>query len=134
MGKTNTRVRAYIKKALSPPAYLNPSYTAFSESEGQVDEKIQRNLSEYNFRGLTTTAVGNKLVTPNVQHKTIGTLQEARMDWNNFFMVVPNQAERLNNPMQQSFVTQRQMTVPNVYGQFYAFMKALSAAFGTLQQ
>jgi len=40
----------------------------------------------------------------------------------------------LNNPAQASFVSQRQLTVPNAYGQFYAFMKALSAAFGTLQQ
>lgn len=123
-----------VKKALAPPAYLNPSYTSFSEEEGSRDFKIQQNINEMNFRGLTVNAiVANRLVTPNVEQKKIEYLSQARMEWNNVFMVVPNQGERLNNPAHISFVQQRQLTVPNVYGQFYAFMRALSAAFGTLQ-
>src|SRR6266571_1218218 len=100
----------YVKKSLESPRYLNPSYTSFDEQQGARDYKITTNLNELNFRGLTVTAImDNRLVTPNV-------------------------TQRLNNPAQDSFVNQRQMTIPNVYGQFYAFMKALSAAFGTLQQ
>lgn len=48
------------------------------------------------------------------------------------FMVTPTDAQRLNNPAQQSFVQQRQLTVPNTTSQFYAFMHAISAAFGSL--
>lgn len=132
-GTTNTRMRSLVKKLMAPPAYLNPSYVVFDETQGQRDYNIQRNLQEMNFRGLTVTAVFNKLVTPNIEQKRVALLSQARMDWNNQFMVVPLQAERLNNQSQQSFVSQRQMTVPSSYGQFYAFMHALSAAFGTLQ-
>lgn len=132
-GTTNLRMRALVKKLTAPPAYLNPSYVPFDEKQGERDYRIQRNLNEMNFRGLTVTAVFNKLVTPNVEQKRQATLSQARMEWNNQFMVIPLQAERLNNQPQQSFVSQRQMTVPSTYGQFYAFMHALSAAFGTLQ-
>lgn len=48
------------------------------------------------------------------------------------FMVTPTDAQRLNNPAQQSFVQQRQLTVPNTRSQFYAFMHAIAAAFGSL--
>lgn len=133
MGTKNTVFSKYLKKALAPPAYLNPSYTSFSEEEGARDSKIATNLNEMNFRGQTVTAVYNKLVTQNLQQKRDETFRQVRMEWNNQFMIVPLQAERLNNPMQASFNSQRQLTVPNTYGQFYAFMHALSAAFGTLQ-
>lgn len=130
----NPIVSRFIKKLMAPPAYLNPSYTVFSESEGQRDFKIQRNINEMNFRGLTVNAIyANKLVSQNVAVKKAAYFQQLRMDWNNEFMVTPNQPERLNNPAHASFVRQRQLTVPNAYGQFYAFMRALSAAFGTLQ-
>lgn len=134
MKSTNELVKKYVKKALAPPAYLNPSYTSFSEEQGQRDFKITKNINEMNFRGLTVNAVGNKLVTPNVQQKKVEYFRQLRMDWNNQFMVTATDKDRLSNPMHKSFVSQRQLTTPNAYGQFYAFMKALSAAFGTLQQ
>lgn len=132
--ESRSAIKRFIKKALAPPAYLNPSYTSFSEEEGQKDYKITQNIQEMNFRGNTVTAVyGNKLVTPNVQIKRDEYYRQLVMDWNNHFMRVPLQAERLNNPAHASFLRQPQLTVPNTYGQFYAFMKALSAAFGTIQ-
>lgn len=131
--KQGSKLATFFKKALAPPAYLNPSYTSFSESEGARDYKITQNINEMNFRGLTVNAVGNKLVTNNLQRKRDEYFRQLVMDWNNHFMVVPLEAERLNNPMHMSFVQQRQLTVPNAYGQWYAFMKALSAAFGTIQ-
>lgn len=131
--KQGGKLATFMRKALAPPAYLNPSYTSFSEQEGARDYKITQNMQEMNFRGLTVNAVGNRLVSNNLQRKRDEYFRQLVMDWNNHFMVVPLQAERLNNPAQMSFVQQRQMTVPNAYGQFYAFMKALSAAFGTIQ-
>jgi hypothetical protein len=131
----NKWVARYIKKALAPPAYLNPSYTSFDEEQGVRDYKIAVNLNEMNWRGMTVTAImDNPLVSRNVQVKRDAYFRQLVMPWNNNFMVTPTDKDRLNNPAQNSFVSQRQMTVPNVYGQFYAFMKALSAAFGTLQQ
>ena len=131
----NTWLSKTIKKALAPPTYLNPSYTSFSEEEGARDYKIQVAVNEQNFRGMTVTHVQNKLVTPNLQQKRDEYFRQAVMPWNSQFMPPePSMPQRLNNPMQSSFVTQRQMTIPNTYGQFYAFMHALSAAFGTLQQ
>jgi hypothetical protein len=50
------------------------------------------------------------------------------------FMVTPTDQERLNNPAQQSFVQQRQLSIPSTTGQFYAFMHAIAAAFGSLDQ
>ena len=132
-GLHNPIVKRFIAHMTAPPTYLNPSYTVFSETEGQRDFKIQQNINEMNFRGLTVNAVYNKLVSPNVAVKKAAYFDQLVMDWNNHFMVTPNQAERLNNPAHASFVSQRQLTVPNAYGQFYAFMRALSAAFGTLQ-
>ncbi|SRR6266567_4649213 len=128
-------ISKYIKGALAPPAYLNPSYTSFDETQAQRDFKIAVNLNEMNFRGMTVNAiVANKLVSPNLNIKRNAYFTQLRMDWNNQFMHTPTDKERLNNPSQESYVSQRQMAIPNVYQQFYAFMKALSAAFGTLQQ
>ncbi len=125
----------YVKKSLEAPRYLNPSYTSFDEAQGARDFKITTNLNEMNFRGQTVTAIiDNRLVTPNVEQKKQEYYKQLHMQWNNEFMHTPTDKQRLNNPSQSSFVSQRQMTIPNVYGQFYAFMKALSAAFGTLQQ
>jgi hypothetical protein len=130
----SSSIKSFFKKALAPPAYLNPSYTSFSEEEGARDYKITERMQEMNFRGNTVNAVlGNKLVTPNAQVKRDEYFRQLVMDWNNQFMRVPLQAERMNNPAHMSFVRQPQLTVPNAYGQWYAFMKALSAAFGTIQ-
>lgn len=134
MGKDNSIVRSYIKKALAPPAYLSPSYTSFDEEQGNRDYRITTNINEMNFRGMTVTAVANKLTSPNVNTKKAAYFTQLVMPWNSQFMFTPTDKERLNNPAQHSFMQQRQLTVPNAYGQFYAFMKALSAAFGTLQQ
>lgn len=60
-------------------------------------------------------------------------IRQSVQPWNNAFMVTPTDGQRLNNVSQQSFVKQRQLAPPNSYGQFYAFMHALSAAFGSLQ-
>ena len=130
---TRAALSNYIAKKLASPVMTNPSYTSFDEAQGQRDYKITRNINEMNFRGMTVTAIGNKLVTSNVEVKKAETFRQVRMDWNNQFMYTPTDKQRLNNPSQASFIRQPQMTVPNAYSQFYAFMKALSAAFGTLQ-
>lgn len=133
----NKLIKSFVAKMLAPPRYLNPSYTVFSEEEGNRANNIQREMSysTAQFRGMTVNAVYNKLTNPNVKIKQQAYLIQSQMPWNSVFMPPEStNKSRLDNPAQVSFVEQRQMTVPNAYGQFYAFMKALSAAFGTLQQ
>jgi hypothetical protein len=134
-GTINKHLASAIKRGLAPPAYLNPSYTSFSEDQGQIDYKIQTNINEMNFRGMTVTQVTNKIAPNNLQTKQNLYFRQLVMPWNNEFMPPDSsQPQRLNNPAHASFLSQRQMTIPNTYGQFYAFMHALSAVFGTLQQ
>jgi hypothetical protein len=52
--------------------------------------------------------------------------------WGNVFMQTNTDGRRLNNMGQTAYIAQRRLTIPNSYGQFYAFMHALSAAFGQL--
>lgn len=59
--------------------------------------------------------------------------RQASMPWLSHFMVTSTDKERLNNPGQTALVKQRQLAPPSSYGQFYAFMHALSAAFGTIK-
>ena len=61
-------------------------------------------------------------------------MRQAVMPWGNSFMSTATDQARLNNNAQASFVRQRQLTIPSSYGSFYAFMHALSAAFGNLNQ
>ena len=130
----NGKLRGFIKAALAPPAYLNPSYTSFSEDQGQRDYKITVNMNEMNFRGMTVNAVMNKISPRNLDDKKSEYFRQLVMPWNNVFMPPDSSMpQRLNNPQHASFLSQRQLTIPNTYGQFYAFMHALSAAFGTLQ-
>ncbi len=51
---------------------------------------------------------------------------------NTTIMHTPTDAQRLNNPAQAAAFNQRQLSIPSSYGQFYAFMHALAAAFGNL--
>jgi hypothetical protein len=134
MGKTRNELAKLIKKSLAPPNYLNPSYTSFSEDQGARDYKIQTNINELNFRGMTVTQVSNAIAPRNLIVKRDEYFRQLVMPWNNQFMPPDSsQPQRLNNPAHASFVSQPQLTIPNTYGQFYAFMHALSAAFGTLQ-
>jgi hypothetical protein len=55
------------------------------------------------------------------------------MDWNNHFMSAANTVDRLN-PVGgvTTMAKQKQLTVPNVYSQFYAMMLAMKSSFGSL--
>lgn len=55
------------------------------------------------------------------------------MDWNNHFMTAANTVDRLQ-PVGgvSTMAKQKQLTVPNVYSQFYAMMLAMKSSFGNL--
>lgn len=153
---TNANVSAYrgmtmkkiVAKALAPitPGGVNDTTVPQSAQESARNQAIASFWNGMNFRGMIIPRV----VLPNDAHKdAIGDNRsdqiekaqarrqaewnrQSAMPWGNSFMHTPTDAQRLNNPAQQSFVSQRQLTVPNTYGQFYAFMHAMSAAFGNL--
>ena len=127
---------AFIKQHLAAPsgAAINYDTVPHSQEEGMRNYNIQRNLSQKNFMGNVVTKVELPNDTPQTQmQRNAEWFRQASMPWGSRFMVTPTDAARLNNNPQASFVKQRQLTPPNTYGQFYAFMHALSAAFGTLR-
>jgi len=129
-----------VAHRLAPPTPggINTTTVPQSARESQRNYAIQGFWSGMNF------LVGNvfrRMELPNDDPH--GKAQAAReqewrrqtaMPWGSQFMHTPTDAQRLNNPAHASFVKQRQLTVPSSYGQFYAFMRAMSAAFGQLQQ
>lgn len=132
-----------VKARLAPmPAgAINPSYTPLDAAESARNYQIAAGLRK--LAHVTNTRI-MRVVLPNDPRseddlkkaqsgRQAEWMRQAAMPWGNSFMHTPTDAQRLNNPAQASAVSQRQLTIPNTYGQFYAFMHALSAAFGTLQ-
>jgi hypothetical protein len=110
----------------------DPSYLDTSESARNY--KITARLNAKNFMGniVTRVELPNDKGDDNQIARNKEWFRQAAMPWGYTWMTTPNQAQRMNNNAQASFVKQRQLSIPNTYGQFYAFMHALSAAFGNL--
>lgn len=131
------RMKEMVRSHLGPTSHGSASYevpSTLDPEESKRNYKITAWLNSKNFMGNVVT----RLVYP---HDKTGSQQErerewfrqSAMPWGDQFMQTPTDPQRLNNPQQQSFVKQKQLTIPDSYGQFYAFMHALSAAFGNLQ-
>lgn len=126
-----------VHQRLAPPPVggINPSYVPLDAAESGRNQAIASNL-----RGMLGPwrIIKNRVVLPHDNEKSAPARQlefdkQRAMPWYSAFMHTATDAQRLNNPAQQSAVSQRQLTVPNTYGQFYAFMHAMSAAFGQLK-
>lgn len=115
------------------PYGYNPNVTATENpKEGQHNYQLQR------FRNFYQGLRVRRVILPHDTSKSQAMRQsewmrEASMPWGNQRMQTPTDANRLNNPSQQAFVSQKQLGIPNTYQQFYAFMHAMSAAFGNLK-
>lgn len=111
---------------------INYDIVPHSRSEGAKNYGMQK------FRNFYQGLHVQRMVLPNdVKESQIGRQYEwnrqSSMPWGSAFMVTPTDKDRLSNPAVSAARKQRQLTIPDSYGQFYAFMKALSAAFGTIQ-
>lgn len=132
----NTPMKAMVKSHLGPTAHGSSSYeqpSTLSPQESQRNYKIAQWLNQKNFMGMVFTRFdlpGDK--QQSHQARTQEYFRQSAMPWGNQFMHTPTDAQRLNNPSQSSFTRQRQLNVGSTYGQFYAFMHAMSAAFGSL--
>lgn len=140
-------ISSTVKAKLAQPVAsgINSDVVPFSLQQGQRDWNIQKNLSTKNFMGNVVTRVelpgdpGDSRKKPlplygSVNSQPARVLEERRQlarPWESHFM--PAYINRLNNPAQAAFIKQPQLAPPNTYGQWYAFMHAMSAAFGTLQ-
>jgi hypothetical protein len=60
-------------------------------------------------------------------------LRQSAMPWGSHFMITETDKQRENNWAMTQHNAQKQYKDPSTYGQFYAFMHALSAAFGTIR-
>lgn len=141
-------IKHMVKTHLAPvtPGGMNYTTVPQSAEESQRNNAIQSFWNGMNYRGNIITRVelpndAEKGVVGDDRSEQIRRAQAGRqaefmrqsaMPWGSQFMHTPTDQQRLNNPAQASFVRQRQLTIPNSYGQFYAFMHAMSAAFGNL--
>lgn len=130
-----TMKQMVARKLVENPAGINQTVTAaLSPAESQRNWNIQANFGQKNFMGDVVTRVILPHDTPDSQrHRELEYRRQIAQPWESVFMNTSTDLQRLNNPAQASFVNQRQLTIPSTAGQFYAFMHALSAAFGTLQ-
>lgn len=130
-------MKSMVNSHLGPTSHGTSSYvepSTLSPAESQRNYAIASRLNQKNFMG----NVYKWFTLPN-DPENAQTMRrdeyfrQCAMPWGSVFMQTPTDAQRLNNPAQQSFVSQRQLSVPNTYSQFYAFMHAMSAAFGQLK-
>jgi hypothetical protein len=138
---------AMVHHRIAPPIATNPSYTPIDPAESQRNYNVASQLRGLSIGSMQVRRVVlPKDANPNVSdHEYIETVKHAQayrnhehqrqsaVPWYSFFMHTSTDAQRLNNPAQASAMRQRQLTVPSTYGQFYAFMHALSAAFGQMK-
>jgi hypothetical protein len=133
----NMAMKQMVKSHLGPVAHGSSSYeqpSTLSPVESQRNYKIASWLNAKNFMGNIYT----RFVFPGDESNShTGRANEffrqSAMPWGSNFMHTPTDAQRLNNPAMSSFTKIPQKTIPDTYGQFYAFMHAMSAAFGNLQ-
>jgi hypothetical protein len=139
-------MNAMVKRALGPTQPTIEAPSTLDTRESQRTYKITAWLNSKNWMGNIKTRVVLPNDSPpnaagNDKNRAIEKAQASRsaeffrqsaMPWGSQFMHTPTDAQRLNNQSHSAFVKQRQLNVGSTYGQFYAFMHALSAAFGNL--
>ncbi len=133
-GRTMKQIIAHELAPINPNGLNETVTVALSPAESKRNYAIQSWLGKKNFPGNDKTRVMLPFDdTKSQEIRYAETRRQLAMPWGNVFMHTPTDGKRLNNVSQQSFISQPRLTIPNSYGQFYAFMHALSAAFGTLQ-
>lgn len=124
------------RRLASPPVGgFNPSYVPLDAAESSRNVNVASNLrgTVGPWRIIKTHVVLPQDGARSAQLRQYEFEKQSSMPWYSFFMHTATDKQRLNNPAQIAAVKQRQLTVPSTYGQFWAFMHALSAAFGTLR-
>jgi len=131
-----------VHNRLAPPpgGGVNPQYVPLDANESHRNYEIASNMRKMAHIVNTTimrVMLPNDGKRPDQWKKAQDARQQewyhqASMPYYSNFMHTPTDAQRLNNPAQAAAFNQRQLSIPSSYGQFYAFMHALAAAFGNL--
>lgn len=133
--KGKTVAQMMLSSHLKPPdsAGINYDVAPHSRAEGLQNYGLQRFRNYYQGLQVQRMQLPNDVPTSQIGRQYEWNRQSS-MPWGNSFMRTPTDKERLNNPGVLAARKQRQLSVGDTYGQFYAFMKALSAAFGTIRE
>lgn len=113
---------------------INYDVVPHDQNEAQRAWNIQAWWQRHNFMGNDVTRV----IIPHDTEKSQAMrnaewFRQSAMPWGNRFMVTESDKQRENNFAMTQQNKQKQLSDPSTYGQFYAFMHALSAAFGTVR-
>ncbi len=140
-GMTMQRMIAARQEATTPS---NNSVASLNPQESARNYAITARLNQKNFMGMIIQRVvlphdipkgadddeAVAAVKKAQDKRQLEFYRQASAPWGSHFMPIQASQGRLNNPGMQQMVNQKQLAPPNTYGQFYAFMHALSAAFG----
>lgn len=133
-GKTVAQMIAARQIRKPESAGINYDVVPHDEHKAQRMYRIQAWWNRHNFMGNDVTRVELPNDVPQSQPmRNAEWFRQSAMPWGNHFMVTPTDKQRENNFAMVQQNKQRQRTDPSTYGQFYAFMHALSAAFGTIR-
>lgn len=121
-------------KKIQPPVGAGINVTTVPIS----GEESKQNFGFAKFRNFYQGLLIRRMHLPNdtresQAYRQVEWARQSAMPWGNGYMRTPTDKERLNNPAQKAAVSQRQLWPPNSYQQWYAFMQAMSAAFGSLR-
>ncbi len=122
----------------------NNSVASLNRAESARNYKIAAHLNQKNFMGMiiqrvvlphdvapgATDEQAEAAIRKKQAARQAEFYRQASMPWGSHFMQTSTDSQRLNNPAMAAAVKQKQLAPPNTYGQFYAFMHAVSAAFG----
>jgi len=133
-GKTVAQLMAAKQITRPNSAGVNYDVVPTNPTNSQRMWNIQAWWQRHNFMGNTVTRVELVHDTPQSQPmRNAEWFRQSAMPWGSHFMVTPTDKQRENNFAMQQHNKQKQLSDPSTYGQFYAFMHAMSAAFGTVR-
>jgi hypothetical protein len=133
-GKTVAQMLA-VRNIKHPDSHgINYDVVPTNPQASQRNWNIQAWWARHNFMGNDVTRVELPHDVPQSQPmRNAEWFRQSAMPWGSHFMVTETDKQRQNNFAMQQQNSQKQLTDPSTYGQFYAFMHALSAAFGTVR-
>jgi len=133
-GKTVAQMMAAKQLTHPDSAGVNYDVVPTNPEASRRMWNIQGWWNRHIYMGNTVTRVELINDTPKSQPmRNAEWFRQSAMPWGSHFMVTPTDKERENNSAMSQHNRQKQLSDPSTYGQFYAFMHALSAAFGTVR-
>jgi hypothetical protein len=133
-GKTVAQLMAKTAIRQPDPAGINRDVVPTNPAASKRMWGIQSWWARKNFMGNDVTRVELPNDERNSQAMRVAEWRrQASMPWGNTYMVTETDKQRQNNFAMSQQNSQRQLSDPSTYKQFYAFMHALSAAFGTIR-